>query len=369
MAIVGQTFDPAPLLDLPPPFRQGHRVRTLLVLLEQARHVGQHAAHRADDRNVHPHILGDGRGVHVQVNDGGVGAELLDLAGDAVIEAGADGEEDIRLVHRHVGFVGAVHAEHAQEPRVRHGEGPQPHEGAGDGETRLLDQVAQGLGGLAQDDAAAGVEHRPLGLEQDVHSLLDLPRVPLQRRAVGAHLDVLGVVVGDLDLGVGDILGDIHEHRPRPARRRNVKGLADGQRQVMHILDQVVVLDPGAGDADRVHLLEGVTADHGGRHLPGQDHHGDGVHEGGGDAGDGIGGARARGDQGDATATGGAGVAIRAMGGGLLVTDQDVLDLVLLEQGIVGMQDGAPGIPEDILHALIDQRLNDDLGSTQFQFN
>jgi hypothetical protein len=127
-------------------------------------------------------------------------------------------------------------------------------------------------------------------------------------------------------------------------------------------------LTQGTGDTDRVHLLESVAANHGGRHLPGQDHHGDGIHEGGGDAGDGIGGARSGGHQGDATATGGPRIAIRAMGSGLLVTDQDVFDLVLLEQGIVGVKDRAPGVPEDIFHALIDQRLNDDLGSTQFQF-
>ena len=56
------------------------------------------------------------------------------------------------------------------------------------------------------------------------------------------------------------------------------------------------------------------------------------------------------------------------MGGGLLVTDQDVLDPILLEQGVVDVQDRAPGVAEDELDALVDQRLDDDLGPTQFQF-
>ena len=297
-----------------------------------------------------------------------MGAEEFDLACDAVVEAGAYGDQHVGLVHRHVGLVGAMHAQHAQEARVRHGEGAQAHEGAGDGVAEEVDQFPQGLGGLAEDDAAAGVDHRALGLEQDVHRLADLARVALGRRVVGAELDLLRVMVGNLDVGVGDVLGDVHQHRAGATGGGDVEGLADGQGQVVDIAHQKVVLDTGAGDADRVNLLEGVAADDRGRHLPGEDHHGDGVHVGGGDAGNGVGGPGSRGDQGDAAAAGGAGIAVGAMGGGLLVADQDVLDLVLLEQGVIGMEHGAPGIPEDILHALIDQRLNDDLGSTQFQF-
>jgi hypothetical protein len=54
--------------------------------------------------------------------------------------------------------------------------------------------------------------------------------------------------------------------------------------QVAHVLDQEVVLDDGAGDAHRVALLEGVQADRRRRDLPGEDHHRDRVHVGGGDA-------------------------------------------------------------------------------------
>jgi hypothetical protein len=42
---------------------------------------------------------------------------VLDLAGDPVVEAGADGDQAVRLVHGHVGLVGAVHPEHADELR------------------------------------------------------------------------------------------------------------------------------------------------------------------------------------------------------------------------------------------------------------
>src|SRR3989337_813797 len=47
---------------------------------------------------------------------------------------------------------------------------------------------------VCQDDAAAGVDQRPLGLEQQLHRLLQLPRVPLARRVVGAQRHRLGIV-------------------------------------------------------------------------------------------------------------------------------------------------------------------------------
>ena len=42
----------------------------------------------------------------------------------------------------------------------------------------------------------------------------------------------------------------------------------------------------------------------------------------------------------------------------LLVPHQDVLDLLLLEQGVVDRQHGAAGIAEDVLDPLIGQRLD-----------
>jgi hypothetical protein len=51
------------------------------------------------------------------------------------------------------------------------------------------------------------------------------------------------------------------------------------------------------------------------------------------------------------------------MNGGLFVANQDVLNLVLLEQFVVNGQDGAAGIAEDYLYALINQGFEDDLCS------
>jgi hypothetical protein len=47
----------------------------------------------------------------------------------------------------------------------------------------------------------------------------------------------------------------------------------------------------------------------------------------------------------------------------LLVPDQDVLDVVLLEQRIVERKDGAAGIAENDLNALVDEGSEDDFGT------
>ena len=61
------------------------------------------------------------------MDDGGVGAELFDVSGDPVVEAGTDGDQHIGLVHRHVGLVGAMHSQHAEEVLAAARIGAQPH--------------------------------------------------------------------------------------------------------------------------------------------------------------------------------------------------------------------------------------------------
>jgi hypothetical protein len=188
--------------------------------------------------------------------------------------------------------------------------------------------------------------------------------VTLGRRVVGAELDLLGVVVGDLYVGVGDILGDIHQHRAGAAGGGDVEGLADGQGQVVDIPHQEVVLDAGPGDADRVHLLEGVVADQSGGYLAGEDHQRNGIHVSGGDAGDGIGHTGARGDQHHARLAAGAGIAIGGVTGGLFVADQHVLDVVLEVERVINVQDGTARITEQIFDAFFLQAADQDLGAS-----
>ena len=221
-----------------------------------------------------------------------------------------------------------------------------------------VDQFAQLGRGIAQDHAAAGVDVGPLGGQQQLHGLADLPAVALAHRVVRAHLD-RGRVVERRGLQ-RHVLRDVDHHRAGAAGAGDVEGLLHRHRQVAHVLDQEVVLDDRARDADGVALLEGVEADRRRRHLPGDDHHRDRVHVGRGDAGHGIGDARARGDQRDADVAGGARIAVGGVHGGLLVAHQHVLDGVLLVQRVVDVEHRAAGVAPEVLDAFGLQAADED---------
>ena len=141
---------------------------------------------------------------------------------------------------------------------------------------------------------------------------------------------------------------------------RDLESLAQGGRDFVGTGDEVVVLGDGQGDAGDVDFLEGVGAEDLGGDLAGDADDGDGVEHGGGDAGDEIGGAGAGSGDGNADLARGAGVAVGHVRGALLVADEDVADGEFAER-VVGGQDGAAGIAEDLGDAFADQRGPEDL--------
>ena len=112
--------------------------------------------------------------------------------------------------------------------------------------------------------------------------------------------------------------------------------------------------------------LAGILPDRVRGHLPRQDDHRDGVHVRGGDAGDRVGHARTAGDQAYAHLLGGARVGIGGMHRGLLMANQDVLELFLLEDGVVDIENRATGIAKDMLDTFFLKASNDDFCTREF---
>ena len=123
----------------------------------------------------------------------------------------------------------------------------------------------------------------------------------------------------------------------------------------------------GPGDAHGVALLEGVAANGCGRGLAADDHHGDRVGVGGGNAGDRVGQARARCHQSHTHFVSGAGKAVGGMHSRLLVAHQHVFNGVLLVQRVVDVQHRAAGIAPQVLDTFGLQRLNENFGAHQFE--
>ena len=323
--LVGEAVARPPAVDLAPPRLQRLEIGARLPGLPHPDQLLQRVAGIAHDRQIDPHVLVDRAGIDIDVDLLGMGRELGKLAGDAIVEARADIDQHVAVIHRQVGFVGAVHAQHAEELLVRRGKRAESHQGVGDGIAGHVDELGEQLGRLRPgiDHAAAGVEDRLLGIGDQLDGLLDLRMLGLDLRTVAL---VLHRFVGRhiVVLVHQHVLGQVDHDRPRSARARDVEGLVDRACEIGDRLHEIIVLGAGPRDARRVRLLEGVIADQMGRHLAGQADHGDGIHQRVGEPGHGVGGARTGRHKHHAHLAGRARIAFRGMDGRLLVAHQDM---------------------------------------------
>jgi hypothetical protein len=104
----------------------------MLARLPDADHVLHGVTGIRDDRQIDANVLVHARPVDIDVDLAAVRAERVEPAGDAVVEAAADRDDEIGLVHRHVRLIGPVHAEHAEELFGRGGEAAKAHQRRGD---------------------------------------------------------------------------------------------------------------------------------------------------------------------------------------------------------------------------------------------
>ena len=195
--------------------------------------------------------------------------EGVEAAGDAVVEARADADHQIAIMHRVVRLERTMHAEHAEPLLVGRRVGAEPHQRRGDREPGRADELAQERRGVRAgiDDAAAGVEDRLLRRRHHLDRMPNALEIALELRLIGLVLDVLLERVGAArELHV---LRDVDDDRARTPVRSDVEGLMQNARQVVDAAHEIIVLGAIAGDAGRVAFLERVGADEMGRHLAG----------------------------------------------------------------------------------------------------
>ena len=250
-----------------------------------------------------------------------------------------------------VGAVVAVGPDHAHVQGVVRGHNGQAHHGLDHWDLIALGQLQQLLLGVGQPHAAAGADEGLLGLGDGLGHPLDLQVVALYAGLIAPDVHFLRVLEL-LQLLVLNVDGDIDEHRSGPPGGGDVKGLLHDAGDVIGVFHQVAVLGEGGHRTGDVHLLEDIPAQQIAGHLPGNGHHGDGVHIGGGDAGDQIGRPRAGGDHTHPYLAGDAGIARGHVPGVLLGAHQGISDLRVLLQHVYNGADGGSGIAEDVVHLL-----------------
>ena len=300
------------------------------------------------------------------MHNGPLLAELIHLAGHAVVEAHPKRQQQIgsgrdllhrvgralaRLefaAHRPVRVSGTVHPQPAQRQGVRLRERAAAHDGRRHRDLRGFDKPAQLLARVAGDNAAAHIKHRPLGF-------LDQPDDFIQLQVAGP---LLGVVAPQVDrLGENrlrarllHVLRQVNEHRPGPAGLRDVKRLFDNARNVVDIGNQIAVLHHRQSHAVDVRLLKRALADHRLRHLAGDGDERDGIHVSIGDTRDQVGRTRTAGGHAHPGPPGHAPVAPRGKRPALLMPRQDRADLLRARQRLVDLHAGAARVRENRVH-------------------
>ncbi len=306
----------------------------------------------------------DRRRIDIDVDLLRVRRERVEASGDAVVEARADADHDVAVMHRHVGLVGPVHAEHAEPVLARGWIGAEPHQRRGDREVGEFDQFAQQLGGFRPgiDDAATRINDRPARIGHQLDGGADGVDIALDLRLVA----LLDRMVFRRRIGAGGklhVLGHVDQYRSGTTGLGDAEGLVDDAGQIVDVLDQPVVLGARPGDADGVAFLEGVGTDQRSRNLARDADQRNAVHQGVLQRRHRIGGPRPGGHQHDPDLAGRAGIALGRVAGSLFVAHQNMLDLLLLEDLVIDRQYGPARIAENMLDAVILQRLEDDLGA------
>ncbi|KAI3481425.1 hypothetical protein L1887_56127 [Cichorium endivia] len=387
--LVGERVGVLPRLDELVPLAPVRALR-----LEEGHELAQVGHDVALDSARRLHHLVDVLGHHLEVDDAaaalerggaGVRCELVDAAGDTVVESCAEGDDEIGVLHGEVGVRRAVHAKHVQTERVELVERTQALEGGGYGDVVLLGELGEQLGALGRrEDALAGVDDGTLGDADETRRLLELGGEDvllgradvgvllleggaaavagdLSARQAGDHVG-LGLAVGDglAEDACGDVLGQVDEDGAGAAGGGNLEGLVDAARELCDVLDHDVPLCAGPGDADDVSLLEGVGADGGGGDLTAEDDEGRAVAHGVLHGGDDVGCAGARGDQDDTGLARDTRVALGHVASAVLATREHKVKVLGVVDGVEDGEDGTSGVAKNVLDVVPEHHLVED---------
>ena len=237
-----------------------------------------------------------------------------------------------------------MHADRTQVHRVRRREGAFAHERRHHGNLHHGRKLHELFGGTGCDCAAADVEDRLACALNHADRLLDLLGIALVRRTIRRQVHRIRIVEDDL-LAL-DVGRHVDEHGAGTTGRGDMERLAESRRELFRRLQKERVLDDRHRDADDVGFLERVGADDATRYLAGDDDEGHGVHVGRSDARHRVRGTRARRDDGHARTPRRTRIAVGLVNRTLLVTSEDMRDLLAVVERVVNLDRLPAGIAE-----------------------
>ena len=250
-------------------------------------------------------------------------------------EASAQPQNPVGRLALFIDEFGAPEAGHAERQRVVVGQRALAHQGVGDRQSEVFGQFAHFVHAVGEHDPTTNVHQRIPGGEQLVDDLFGGGFVE-RRFGQFAVVGLNPLEEGDIDLAREHVHRHIDQHRAGPAAFGEGEGLFQNFREELRRVDPPDALAEGTVDfalrgvSVQVDLLVRVFAVVVARDIPGDDDQRDRVQRGVGHAGGGVGQPRREVREEDGGFRACPGVAVGRVGGNLLVTGVDELDLAAL---------------------------------------
>ena len=271
------------------------------------------------------------------------------VAGDAVVKAHADGDQQ-------VGFLNRVFTQASPcmpiMPRFIGswaGKQPMPRSVMATGMLLVCTNFSNTLHRAGKHDSAAGQNDRTLRGVQQFDGAVKFRLVVILAHALGRQFGRAGIPI-EFGSSLLRVFGDVHEHRAGPPGVGDEKRFAHGARNIFGSGDDHVVLRDRHGDAGDVDFLKGVGAEKFAADLAGDADDRRRIEHRGGNAGDHVRCAGAGSRHGHADAAGGARITVGHVRGALFVTHQNVVELGFAER-VVHRKNRASRIAENVPHA------------------
>src|SRR4029077_11188927 len=334
---------------------------TAFAMLEAGEQLFEHLAGIADESGIGLHVLVDFRAVDLDVNLAsflGVGAQI---AGDAVIKAHTDSDQEISFLNRVIDPSFAVHAHHAEIQRIVGREAANAKQRHRDWKVTGANELVEHAHRAGNHDAVTGKNQRALGAVEKFDRALKLCWFVIDALAFGRKLR-RGCFPVEIAGGLLGVFGDIDQNRTGPAGICDHKGFTNGARNVFGARNHDVVFGDRHGDAGDVDFLKGVRAEQLAADLAGDANDWRRIEHSRSDAGDHVGCARAGGGHGNSHAAAGPRVAIGHVRGTLFVAHENVVQLGFAK-GVVHRKNRSARIAKNVAHAELGQRFAENFRS------
>src|ERR1700757_3439324 len=289
----------------------------------------------ADQSGVHLHVLIDLGAVDFDVNLArvlGIGAQI---AGDAIVKAHANGDEQVGFLDRVIDPSFAVHSHHAEVKRVAGREAADAEERHSDRKIAGMDELVEHAHRAGNHDAVTGKNQRTLGGVEQLDGALKLRLFVVGALALWGKL-WSGSFPVEIAGGLLCVLGDIDEDGAGPAGIGDQESFTNRAGYVFGAGNDDVVLGDRHGDAGDIDFLEGIGAEELAADLSGDANHWRGGEHGGRDARDHVSCAGAGGGHSHAYAAAGSRIAVGHVGGALFVAHEDVVQLGFAKRVVHG---------------------------------